>query len=81
MTNDNTWPNKSNVVTVTVFDNLYEENKYQSSMWRSIILTVLRLSSRLFITFLLRKQRLSPTKTLTHRVLVTKINHHDCQPS
>ena len=31
-----TWPNKSNIVTVTVFGNLYEEKKYYSCTWRSL---------------------------------------------
>ena len=54
-----TEPNKSNVVTVTVFGNLYEEKDTTDIVEKC---PSSRLSYRLLATFLPEKQRLSPAK-------------------
>ena len=56
-----TEPNKSNVVTVTVFGNLYEE-KDTTDIAECVRPPACRLSYRLLATFLPEKQRLSPAK-------------------
>ena len=70
-----TWPNKSNVVTVTPWQlmrkkipQLYVEKHLSSHP-----------SYQLFVTFLPEKQCLSPAKTLNHRAFVMKINHYNLQ--
>ena len=61
-----TEPNKSNVVTVPVFGNLYEEKDTTHIVEKC---PSSRLSYRLLTTFLPEKQ-LSPAKNFTHRVFV-----------
>ena len=55
-----TWPNKSNVVAVTVFGNLDEENKYHSCSWRSFHPPVCPPTRPTDISA--KKRRLSPAK-------------------
>ena len=59
-----TWPNKGNVVTVTVFDNLYEKKGNRKKNTTTVVEKCLssRPSCQLFSTFLPKKQCLSPAK-------------------
>ena len=78
-----TGPNKSNVVTVTVIGNLYEENKYHSCTWRSDRPPVcLPACPTIYSSHFCPKNSVCHgQKTLTHLVLfVMKINHRDRQP-
>ena len=76
-----TGPNKSYVVTVTVFGNLYEEKKYHSYVEkRPFSCLSYQQSLKLFGTFLPEKPY-HRQKTLTHRVFVMKTNHCNAQPS
>ena len=59
-------PNKSYVVTVTVFSNLYEEKKYHSCTWRSVHPPVCPTNSSSH--FCLKNSVCHRQKTLTHRV-------------
>ena len=69
-----TWPNKRNVVIVTVFGNLYEENNKRESVLPHVLPTLRHISGQ-------KTASDNSNKTLTHQVFVMKINHCDRQPS
>ena len=78
-----TGSNKSNVITVTVFGNFYEEKKYHSCTWRSVCPPVCPLDRPTDTSshFCPKISVCHRQKSLTHGVFVMKINHCDSQPS
>ena len=70
---------ESNVITVTVFGNLYEEKKSHSCTWWSVRPPVCPKNSSSH--FCPKNSVCHQQKTLTHWVFVMKINHRDRQPS
>ena len=74
-----TGPNKRNVVTVTIFGNLHEENKYHRYTWWSDCPPVCPPDSSSY--FCPKNSICHRQKTLTHQVFVMKINHCYGQPS